>query len=65
MCNPIFFKYLDECAETNLLLQDLSKENNISNSIKKFYYTFKIVSKLVSLYFLKSIPTDNTWTAVQ
>ena len=62
--NPIFFQYMNECAATNLKLQQL-EDNSLSNTIKKFYYTTQIISKLISLYFMKAIPTDNTWTTVQ
>lgn len=65
--HPLFFKYLDECAETNMVLQKISKEesSNISTIIKKLSLTTKIVTNLVKLYFLPTINTEITWTSIQ
>ena len=64
--NPVFFQALDECAEANLRLQSIDKNDNaLVANVKKLYYASTIISKLIGLYFLKAIPTDNTWTAVQ
>jgi magnesium-protoporphyrin IX monomethyl ester (oxidative) cyclase len=64
--HPMFFKYLDECAETNLVLQNLlTEESSLTNTIKKLSLTTKIVTNLIKLYFLPIITTETTWTAIQ
>jgi magnesium-protoporphyrin IX monomethyl ester (oxidative) cyclase len=62
--NPEFFELLDKCAELNLSLSALNKEeNNIFNQINKFSYISQIVLNLIKLYFLKPISTEETWSA--
>lgn len=61
--NPEFFARLDKCADYNLELANLPKQNlsSIQYTIKKFYLTSLLVGNLLKLFLLPVIDTEKDW----
>ena len=61
--NPEFFERLDKCADYNLALAELPKQNlnSFEYTIKKFYYTALITANLLKLFLLPVINTEKDW----
>lgn len=61
--NPEFFERLDKCADYNLELAQLSKQNlsSFEYTMKKFYLTSLITLNLVKLFLLPVIDTEKDW----
>lgn len=59
--NPLFFEYLDICANANdeLVQMEKNKENNY---FKKFKIQSTLAFYLLKIYFLPSIETNYLWT---
>ena len=70
--NPKFFKYLDDCAEANLLalkVETKKQENNhpfhmILFNIKQLFYYFSIFINLIRLFLLKPIDSQKDWDTI-
>ena len=62
--NPDFFNLLDLCAECNVKLINLEKENisEFSKTIQKLPLYLDMVTNLLKLYFLPTIETKYIWT---
>jgi magnesium-protoporphyrin IX monomethyl ester (oxidative) cyclase len=56
--HPLFFTYLDICAEANDKLIKLEK----NSFFEKISIQFSLVSTLIRLYFLPAIATNYNWT---
>uniref|UniRef100_A0A3R5QNV1 Probable magnesium-protoporphyrin IX monomethyl ester [oxidative] cyclase n=1 Tax=Eustigmatophyceae sp. Ndem 8/9T-3m6.8 TaxID=2506146 RepID=A0A3R5QNV1_9STRA len=61
--NPEFFERLDKCADYNLSLAELPKQNlnSFEYTIKKFSYTALIAANLLKLFLLPVIDTEKDW----
>nr|YP_011007039.1 magnesium-protoporphyrin IX monomethyl ester (oxidative) cyclase [Phaeostrophion irregulare]WAM64326.1 magnesium-protoporphyrin IX monomethyl ester (oxidative) cyclase [Phaeostrophion irregulare] len=69
--NPVFFQYLDNCAQANLALIALSESNQenhtghfLQNFLKKLSYGVIILNNLVKLYFIKPIDSQKNWDII-
>jgi len=62
--NPEFFNLLDLCAECNVKLIEVEKENisEFSKTLNKLPLYFDMVTNLLKLYFLPTIETKYIWT---
>lgn len=72
--NPAFFQYLDNCAEANLALIDINKDNKgthawhilqtFQNFNKIISYYWILAKNLVNLYLLKPINSQKNWNTI-
>lgn len=72
--NPIFFKYLEKCAQANLALIAINENNSANHAwhigqafqkfIKSLFYYEIILRNLVKLYLLEPINSQKNWDTI-
>lgn len=60
--NPLFFEYLENCAEANQALINLEKETTNFAFIRKIPQYFKMSINLIQMFLLPAIKTKYIWT---
>ena len=71
--NPSFFNYLDNCADANLTLLEIDKEEkehyghtlqNLLYFLQRAFNYYRIIKNLIYLFFLKPIDCEQQWDSI-
>ena len=60
--NPLFYEFMESCAEANQNLIDLEKQEGGFKIFQKLTNYFKMASGLLKMFFLPAIETKYIWT---